>query len=293
MFTIAGHIVKDTIVEKGLERNQMGGPPLYAAAANLKMRKSLNIVTKVGDDLTDHDAEKIIETGVSISENIIKGRETTKFINKYSKGERSQSIISICEEIHQENLINAGDALIISPVIGEISTQAATSINPEILVLDPQGYVRKVNEDKTISMKEWFHKELLEKVTIFKSSEEELRHIINLDTYAALGRLVDLGVEVSIATIGEKGALLIGNGRMFRIPSYPSAKVIDTTGAGDVFLSAFTSSFLDGEDLDWCASLGSAYASSVIETEGPIIDLGVKTIQKRAEEIYNEVEKLR
>ena len=293
MFTIAGHIVKDIIVEKDLERTQMGGPPLYAATTIQKMRKKLNIITKIGDDLSDHDTEKIIEAGIRVSENIIEGRETTKFIIKYSREKRILNSISVCEDIYQEDLIYAGDALIISPVIGEISIQAATSINPEILILDPQGYVRKVNKNKTVSMKKWFHKELLEKVTIFKSSEEELKHIINLDTYAALGKLINLGVEVGIATVGDKGAVLIGNGKKFRIPIYPSTKVIDTTGAGDVFLSAFTYSFLDGEELDWCASVSSAYSSSVIETEGPIIDLDEKAVLRRAEEIYNKVEKLR
>jgi sugar/nucleoside kinase (ribokinase family) len=293
MFTIAGHIVKDIIVEKDLERTQMGGPPLYAAITAQKMRKKLNIITKIGDDLSDNNTENLIEAGVRVSENIIEGRETTKFIIKYSKEKRTLSSISICEDIYQEDLINAGDTLIISPVIGEISFQVVTSINPEILILDPQGYVRQVNPDKTVSMKKWFQRELLEKVTVFKSSEEELKHIINLDTYAALGKLINLGVEVGIATIGEKGAVLIGNGKKFRIPSYPQAKVLDTTGAGDVFLSAFTSSFLDGEELDWCASVGSAYSSSVIETEGPIIRLGKKTVLKRAEEIFNKVEKFR
>ncbi len=293
MFTIAGHIVKDIIVEKDSERTQMGGPPLYAATTIQKMRKKLNIITKIGDDLSDHDTEKILEAGIRASENIIQGRETTKFIIKYSREKRILNSISICEDIYQEDLIYTGDTVIISPVIGEISIQAATSINPEILILDPQGYVRKVNKDKTVSMKKWFHRELLEKVTVFKSSEEELKHIINLDTYAALGKLINLGVEVGIATIGKKGAVLIGNGKKFRIPSYPSTKVIDTTGAGDVFLSAFTSSFLDGEELDWCASVSSAYSSSVIETKGPIIDLGQKTVLRRAEEIYNKVEKLR
>jgi sugar/nucleoside kinase (ribokinase family) len=257
------------------------------------MRKSLNIITKIGNDLSDHNTENLIEAGVRVSENIIEGKETTKFIINYSKEKRNLSSISICEDIYQEDLINVEDTVIISPVIGEISIQVATSINPEILILDPQGYLRQVNTDKTVSMKKWFHRELLEKVTVFKSSEEELKHIINLDTYAALGKLVKLGVEVGIATIGEKGAVLIGNGKKFRIPSYPQAKVLDTTGAGDVFLSAFSSSFLDGEELDWCASVGSAYSSSVIETEGPIIRLDEKTVLKRAEEIFNKVEKFR
>lgn len=293
MFTIAGHIVKDNIVEEDGERTQLGGPPLYAAVSTQKMRKSLNVVTKVGDDLSGDETEKIAKAGIHISENTVKGRETTKFTIRYSNGKRVLSSISVCEEIFMEDIVDAGDTLIISPVIGEIPVQVATSINPEILVLDPQGYVRKVNKDKTIVMKKWFHKELLGKVTVFKSSEQELRNIINIETLAALEKLASLGVEVGIATIGEKGAVLMGNKKKYRIPSYPSARVVDTTGAGDVFLSAFTSAFLDGEGLDWCASVASAYSSSVIETSGPKIDLSERIIQMRAEEIYNKVEKIR
>jgi sugar/nucleoside kinase (ribokinase family) len=293
MSTIVGHIVKDIIIEKNEERTQIGGPPVYAALVTQKMRKRLDVITKVGDDLSVDEVKIIEEAGISLTDNIVAGSDTTSFIIKYSNGERSLRSVSVCNEIFMEDIVDLGDTVIISPVIGEVPVRVASSINPEILVLDPQGYVRRINEDKTISLKHWFDKELLEKVTIFKSSEKELKHIVDVEPVAALEKLVNLGIEISIATNGEQGAVLVGNKKKYRVPAYSTNNVKDTTGAGDVFLSSFVSTFLEGEEIEWCASVGSAFSSSVIETEGSKIDLDVRTILKRAEEIYNKVEKIR
>jgi sugar/nucleoside kinase (ribokinase family) len=67
---------------------------------------------------------------------------------------------------------------------------------------------------------------------------------------------------------------------------------LDPTGAGDAFISGFFSEYLDGEDHSWCASMGAAMASCVVETVGARIDASRKLVRERAENVYNRVVKL-
>jgi sugar/nucleoside kinase (ribokinase family) len=67
---------------------------------------------------------------------------------------------------------------------------------------------------------------------------------------------------------------------------------LDSTGAGDVFIGAFFLDYVRGEDPLWCASVGSASASFVVETKGPEIDASRNQIDERAEQIYNGISRL-
>ena len=58
-----------------------------------------------------------------------------------------------------------------------------------------------------------------------------------------------------------------------------------STGAGDVFLGSFMSEYLRGEDPIWCACVGSAMASLVVETLGARIDSSNRDAFHRAEEL--------
>ena len=77
-------------------------------------------------------------------------------------------------------------------------------------------------------------------------------------------------------------------GRPFKVPAYESDSQ-DSTGAGDVFLGAFMSEYLEGEDLEWCACMGSAMASLVVETLGARIEATRREVSRRAEELLDRV----
>ena len=63
-------------------------------------------------------------------------------------------------------------------------------------------------------------------------------------------------------------------------------------GAGDSFLSGFFCEYLDGKDPLWCASMGAASSSCILETIGPTIDASLKEISRRAEDIFDRIERL-
>src|SRR5918995_611008 len=55
------------------------------------------------------------------------------------------------------------------------------------------------------------------------------------DARRAADRLLALGVGTAIITLGEKGALLHGQGQSEHVPAIHAGPVVETTGAGDAF----------------------------------------------------------
>lgn len=83
--------------------------------------------------------------------------------------------------------------------------------------------------------------------------------------------------EVVVATDGAKGAYLLADGELTRIPAVtPPTPVVDTNGAGDAFAAAFLYGRLTGEPPHRCALYGAvagAHACTVPSTETNPIDL--------------------
>ncbi len=72
-------------------------------------------------------------------------------------------------------------------------------------------------------------------------------HLDEKETEKLLKKIFDMGCKIIIATMGKKGAVVY-NGRKFyrKTPYNLGAKVIDTLGAGDSFLTGFILAYIDG-----------------------------------------------
>ncbi len=57
-------------------------------------------------------------------------------------------------------------------------------------------------------------------------------------------------------------------GGAFRIPSVPERKVVDLTGAGDIFIGSWVATFMSVEDALWAAAVGAAFASLSVRGTG-------------------------
>jgi len=79
---------------------------------------------------------------------------------------------------------------------------------------------------------------------------------------------------IYIMTMGEAGSLILKKGKnILKIPAYKPKRVLDETGAGDVYLTVFLYELLNS-DMTWkeiekSAHLASAAASFLVEKKGP------------------------
>jgi sugar/nucleoside kinase (ribokinase family) len=112
-------------------------------------------------------------------------------------------------------------------------------------------------------------------IDILFANAVELASLTGLDDFdAGLASLADK-VPVLVATRGEHGAVAIVNGERAEVPAEPVARIVDTTGAGDLFAAGFLFGHVRGRPPVECLRLGAICASEVISHFGarPEVDL--------------------
>jgi sugar/nucleoside kinase (ribokinase family) len=101
-------------------------------------------------------------------------------------------------------------------------------------------------------------------IDILFANEDEAMLLANAaDLDGAIEKLRPL-VSTLIVTRGPAGALAIERGRRVEVPSAPVERVVDTTGAGDLFASGFLAARCRARPLERCLEAGALAAAEVI-----------------------------
>ena len=99
---------------------------------------------------------------------------------------------------------------------------------------------------------------------ILFGNEDEIRHLTGCgeltDCIAALAPKV----RTLVITRGAAGALAHEAGATVEIQAAPVTRVVDTTGAGDLFAAGFLAARCRGRDLERCLEAGSLCAAEII-----------------------------
>ncbi|MCH9631376.1 MAG: putative sugar kinase YdjH [Chlamydiia bacterium] len=77
--------------------------------------------------------------------------------------------------------------------------------------------------------------------------------------------------DVAVVTMGNRGSWAKSGTVKFYTPAI-DVKCIDTTGAGDLFASGFLHGYLNNENLQKCAWIGTFVASKVVQQYGSEVD---------------------
>ncbi|MCK9540894.1 MAG: adenosine kinase [Novosphingobium sp.] len=113
-------------------------------------------------------------------------------------------------------------------------------------------------------------------IDILFANEHELAALTGEADHDAGIALLAPKVPVLAVTRSEKGAIAVTGGERAEIPAEPVAKVIDTTGAGDMFAAGFLHAHVRGRPLADCLKLGAICAGEIISHYGarPEADIG-------------------
>lgn len=105
-------------------------------------------------------------------------------------------------------------------------------------------------------------------VDLLFANEDEVMHLTaSGDLERALEQL-SAKVATLIVTRGPAGAIGIENKQRIEIPAAPVGKVVDTTGAGDLFAAGFLAGRCRGHGLERCLQAGSLAAAEIISHFG-------------------------
>jgi sugar/nucleoside kinase (ribokinase family) len=120
------------------------------------------------------------------------------------------------------------------------------------------------------------------KIDILFVNEHELATLTGESDFEAGISAVAGKVPVLVATRSEKGAIAISGGQRAEVAAEPVARVVDTTGAGDLFASGFLTGHARGESLERCLRMGAICAAEVISHYGarPEADLAALVAEK-------------
>lgn len=104
-------------------------------------------------------------------------------------------------------------------------------------------------------------------VDICFGNEREIMALTGLAAREGCMKLKTL-CPIVIATMGKKGSWIGNKDSLTYCPTTPIEKPIDTTGAGDLFMSGFLHGYLHGMPLDICAHFGSLAGAAIVQVEG-------------------------
>ena len=285
--TAVGHIALDTVITGERRLEQLGGPPSFMSAIGDVVDSRVDVVTRIGPDFPRTHNVLFRERGIDLAPWTCES-PTTRFILDYTVQPRGLAVGAVCDEIEVTDIPESG-CVVISPIVGEINESFLGSVEPEYLAVDPQGLVRKIHDNGSITLEPW-RSNFLDKVDLLKTSVREHFYITGEpDPLRSLGKIMGNGVDVAVITLGDGGSLVQSADTKLKVPVYPTES-IDSTGAGDCFLAALSYSLYKGEALPWSCALASAVASSVVETRGPFIELSGSTVTKRAEKLHEKIQ---
>ena len=106
------------------------------------------------------------------------------------------------------------------------------------------------------------------KLDITFANEQEIMSLIdtkNFEDVIAFSKEVN---KLIVVTRGEKGALAIKNNEVVECPAKKNLKIVDLTGAGDLFAGGFLHGHLNGKTLKESLVKGTEMSSKIIQTIG-------------------------
>ena len=292
-----GHFSIDSVIKLGESFYlSLGGSVSYCSLAlsNYTQEAKIGIISHIGklnfnNSLLDKIKNKKIDLrGIKYSP-----VKNTKFVLDYFDHSRTLTLKSKSpnlnfKDIPLEYLNDSPDIFVLVPLCNEISYEYVTQILkkfPDAYIgIDLQGFIRKIDEDGKVTY--IYENEIISNMKkiidligdrlILKGSEEEMnllagecddfeKVMIHCNTYDNNG--------IYIMTLGEKGSMLTKKGeKILNIPAFEPRRVVDETGAGDVYFSIFLYEFIRS-DKSWEAVKNAAYfasaaASFLIEKKG-------------------------
>ncbi len=105
-------------------------------------------------------------------------------------------------------------------------------------------------------------------VDVLFANEDELRLLYATDDADEALAVAGGFCALVVMTRGAAGSTVAADGRLHHVPAVPVDRVVDTTGAGDLYAAGFLHGLVLGLDPATCAQLGAAAAAEVISHVG-------------------------
>jgi len=114
-------------------------------------------------------------------------------------------------------------------------------------------------------------------IDIVFANETEIKSLYQTQNFDGAMHAVRNDCTVAVLTRSAAGCVIVKGSDVFSAPAYPVNRVIDVTGAGDLFAAGFLFGFTHGKSLPQCAQLGALAAAEVISHIGARPEVSLKS----------------
>jgi sugar/nucleoside kinase (ribokinase family) len=116
------------------------------------------------------------------------------------------------------------------------------------------------------------------RIDILFANEAEIKMLAGAEDFDAAVAMVQNKVETLVVTRSEEGAIAVQNGERAKVAAEPVGKVVDTTGAGDLFAAGFLFGQTNGRSLEDSLHIGAIAAAEVISHYGARPEADLKAL---------------
>ena len=119
-------------------------------------------------------------------------------------------------------------------------------------------------------------------VDILFANESEICALYETKDFDTAARAVRGHCEIAALTRSEKGSVVVTAKDTITVAAEKVGRLVDTTGAGDLYAAGFLYGLTHGSDLASCARLGSLCAAEIISHFGARPETSLKTLAAKA-----------
>nr|WP_290670604.1 PfkB family carbohydrate kinase [Ardenticatena sp.] len=264
-YLVIGNITKD-LQPDGTWR--LGGTAAYSVLAAHRLGYRAALVTRA-------DASVPLEEmlpGVQVHR--LPCEVSTTFENIYNGNARTQWLRAWAPPIAFDDIPEAWRTVPIvhlGPIAQECDPHLAAHFPNALVGATPQGWMRTWDETGRVAFRPLVNPaEAVAHIDVLVFSTEDVHG--NRDALHALVR----AVPVTVITCADEGCFVVAEGKTWHVHARPVAHVVDPTGAGDVFATAFILRYAEQHDVLDAACFANVAASFAVE------GVGVEAVPDRA-----------
>jgi sugar/nucleoside kinase (ribokinase family) len=241
---VVGSVTIDRTSLAGRTLHKIGGVATYAGLTYRRHAVPTRVICNVAE-AEDAILSLLIRDGIQVHNG--RTAHTTRFVNRVQPDGRSQATPSLADPIDRHSItavLKSVNCVHLGPLHpADIDPLAFDHLTDScaLVVLDVQGLVRRIDHGRIVPAVSEHLAAAFRAADIVKADEEELQLI--LAAYGGnIAALMDrFRIAEWVVTGGPQGGCIhVRGGRRHLYEPSPVASLVDPTGAGDVFLAAYT-----------------------------------------------------
>ncbi|MEA2934423.1 MAG: hypothetical protein QOD74_1069, partial [Variibacter sp.] len=118
-------------------------------------------------------------------------------------------------------------------------------------------------------------------VDVVFANEAELKSLYETPDFDVALRALRADAQLAAVTRSEKGCVVVTREHSEAVPAFPIERLVDTTGAGDLFAAGFLFALAMGRDTVTAARLGALAAAEVIQHMGARPETSLRDIAQQ------------